>query len=389
MEPVIQQLINKFDIVKEIIQKVSNIFNSNDNNLLDEFDQIETKFALNVGPIYILLYSGESGKIKIQTDFSHFLIVEDFSNELNTLINKIVSVLRNQKIDIIDNTLFIKKYKNKKRDYIVDLQRLFNIFPWSINIKDINTQNINYNQCPLCADIMIIDSSKSELRCDSCGMIRELVGTVFDDTQFYSQEGQKAKSGTFNPNRHFQFWWSHILAKEPEEELGDKKDPDNLYGEKVLKQIRNIIARDHKVLQLLTVNDIRNILREIEKTELNKNVPLILKKITGIGPPYVPNHVTIKVENLFTKAIEIGERIKHNKRINRNYYPYYIYRIIEAITTEKDVELRRILYYIYIQSKETVESDDVDWEHICKELKEISYKPTDRTLGLQYSNIMH
>lgn len=384
MESTIQQLINKFDIVKELIQKIIIAFN-NGIDLLEEFDKIETNFALYIGPIYILLHSSESSKLKIQSDFSQFLFAEDFSNELNIIINKIIIILKNNKIDLIDNNILVKKNKNKKKDYTVDLQYLFNIFPWTINIKETYNQNINYTRCSLCDNSMTIDSNRSELRCDKCGLLRELVGTVFDDTQFYSQEGQKAKSGTFNPNRHFQFWWSHILAKEPEEELGDKKDPDNLYGEKVLKQIRNIINRDHKVLQLLTVNDIRTILREIEKTDLNKNVPLILKKITGIGPPIIPNHITIKVENLFTKAIEIGERIKHNKRINRNYYPYYIYRIIEAITTEKDVELRRVLYYIYIQSKETVESDDIDWEKICEELKEITYKPTDRTLGLQYN----
>lgn len=386
MELIIQQLITKFDIVKEIIQKINKAFNSG-KELLNDFDKLETEFALYVGPIYILLYSGESSKIKIQSEFSHYLIAEDYSNELNLLINKIISILKINKIELIDNYILVKKYKNKKKDYTNELQHLFNVFPWSIDIKDNCNQNINYNKCALCANIMTIDSGRSELQCDRCGMIRELIGTVFDDTQFYSQEGQKAKSGTFNPNRHFQFWWSHILAKEPEEELGNKKDPNNLYGEKVLKQIRDIIIRDHKVLQLLTVNDIRSILREIEKTDLNKNVPLILKKITGIGPPYVPNHITIKVENLFTKAIEIGERIKHNKRINRNYYPYYIYRIIEAITTEKDIELRRVLYYIYIQSKETVESDDIDWERICLELKEIKYKPTDRTLGLKYNCI--
>jgi hypothetical protein len=151
--------------------------------------------------------------------------------------------------------------------------------------------------------------------------------------------------------------------------------------------IKNIIERDHKILQLLTVNDIRVILRELEKTELNKNIPLILKKLTGLGPPNIPDSITIKVENLFIRAIEIGERLKSDKRINRNYYPYYIYRIIEAITDESDTEIRRVLYYIYIQSKETLEADDLDWEKICSELKEIKYKPTDRTLGLKYCQI--
>lgn len=381
MEQLVQQILLKFDIVKEVINKINKSFNDT-KDLFYEFDEIETKFVLSIGPIYIL-YFKELNKLHTQSNIPQSIIAEDFSNELNRLINKILVILKNNNIDMIDNIL-VKRNKGKKKDIIIDLQYLFNIFPWKLSVKDNHIQNINYNKCSLCANIMTIDSNKSELRCDYCGMIRELIGTVFDDSQFYSQEGQKAKSGTFNPNRHFQFWWSHILAKEPEEELGDKKDPNNMYGEKVIKQIKNIIKRDRKILQLLTVNDIRLILREIGKTDLNKNVPLILKKITGIGPPNIPDNITIKVENLFTKAIEIGEKNRHNKRINRNYYPYYIYRIIEAITTDKDTEIRRVLYYIYIQSKETVESDDLDWECICKELKEIKYKPTDRTLGLQY-----
>ena len=110
-----------------------------------------------------------------------------------------------------------------------------------------------------------------------------------------------------------------------------------------------------------------------------------MKKLTGIGPPNVPDHITNQVENIFTKAIEVGEKIKQNRRINRNYYPYYIYRIIEYITQVENIDLRRILFYIYIQSKDTVESDDLDWEKICKELKEVEYKPTDRTLGSMYN----
>jgi hypothetical protein len=231
---------------------------------------------------------------------------------------------------------------------------------------------------------MAVDAGRSELRCGECGALRELDGTVFDDSQFYSQEGQKAKSGTFNPNRHFQFWWTHILAREPEEEIGDRDDPDNLYGEKLLERLRLIVARDRKVLRLLTVNDGRAMLREVGRTDLNKNVPLILKKLTGVGPPRISDAVAVRVENLFTKAIEIGERVRRSGRVNRNYYPFYIARIAEALIDEGDRESRRILYYIYIQSKETVEADDDDWEQICLELAEIAYRPTDRSLGAKY-----
>jgi hypothetical protein len=240
---------------------------------------------------------------------------------------------------------------------------------------------VDFERCPACAGAMTADAGRSELRCGDCGAIRELVGTVFDDSQFYSQEGQKAKSGTFNPNRHFQFWWAHILAREAEEEIGDA---DNPAGDRLLDSLRAIVARDRKILRLLTVNDVRAMLREVDRAELNKNVPLIMKKLTGVGPPQVPDSTAVRVENLFTKAIEIAERVRRADRVNRNYYPFYIFKILEQLLPADDLEGRRALYYIYVQSRETVEADDADWELICAELGEIAYVPTDRALGLRY-----
>ena len=215
--------------------------------------------------------------------------------------------------------------------------------------------------------------------------MRELVGTVFDDSQFYSQEGQKAKSGAFNPNRHFQFWWVHILAREPEEEIGEKDDPDDAYGERLIAQLHRIVACNRSVLRLVTVNDVRAMLREVGRTDLNKNVPLIMKKLTGVGPPQVPDSIAVRVENLFTKAIEIGERLCRSGRVNRNYYPFTISRILESVLPLEDLENRRVFYYIYVQSRETVEADDDDWEQVCLELDEVKYTPTDRSLGARYA----
>lgn len=245
---------------------------------------------------------------------------------------------------------------------------------------------VDYEKCPECNSEMSVDPDRSELRCLECGTVRELVGTVFDDSQFYSQEGQKAKSGTFNPNRHFQFWWAHIYAREPEEEIGDSSDGDNQYGEKTLARMREIVRRDKKILRLLTVNDIRTMLRELGLTDLNKNVALFLKKLTGIGPPMPSEQLSLKIEKYFSKAIEIGENVKRDGRVNRNYYPFYIFRLIDALLPRDDDENRRVLYYIYLQSDETLKNDDADWELICAdpEMSDIKYVPTDRTMPLKY-----
>ena len=239
-------------------------------------------------------------------------------------------------------------------------------------------RRLDFERCDACGVAMAVDPGRSELRCASCGVVRSLDGMVFEDSQFYSQEGQKSKSGAFNPNRHFVFWWSHLTATEPDDELGDSAA--------VLGAIGAIIRRDRLVLGCLTVNDFRAMLREIGRTDLNKNIPLLMKKVTGHGPPPVPEAVSIRVENLFSKAIEISERVRNPARSNRSYYPFYIARILESITAP-DSPVRRILYYVYMQSDETILADDEDWALICAELPELTYTPTDRALSRRYAPV--
>ena len=349
---------------------------------------IEIRLALATGPLFISAAAGGSARVTAAAEYLRVLATEDFSSEIDNLVTLGETSLRDKNILEQKDGKASGRRRGRCSPYTsAELSRLFAVYPrgnieYCASVVARATTSSDFEHCRICGSPMAIDAARSELRCRlaECGAIRELVGTVFDDSQFYSQEGQKAKSGTFNPNRHFQFWWTHILAREPEEEISDGVDDSG----NLLDTLRAIVARDRKVLRLLTVNEVRAMLREIGQTELNKNVPLIMKKLTGVGPPQVPDALAVRVENLFTKAIEIGERVRRPGRVNRNYYPYYIYRIVEALTTPADHEIRRMLYYIYIQSRDTVDADDADWELICAELGEIGYRPTDRTLGDQY-----
>ena len=393
MEILSHQILLKCDTVKQIFEKMISsqeftIINTTIQSLLSNLYALEIKFALLVSP---LLINTEKTRNLIYIEFNRIVTSESFLNDIDKLMNKCKNMLIEQGFPLREDSISTSNVKTKRSKKIkysssicAEIQRLIDIFPIDNPKNSLpNLQYVNYKTCMSCGNEMDIDSVRSELKCKDCATIKQLTGIVFEDSQFYNQEGQKAKSGTFNPNRHFQFWWSHILAKENEDELGDS-NINNLYGELVLEELNKIIIRDRKVLRRLTVMDIRNMLREIKKTELNKNVPLILKKITGIGPPSLSDEIAIKTENLFTKAIELGEQIKRGSRVNRNYYPYYIYKILEQLIPEDDYESKRVLYYIYIQSKETVEADDIDWEQICLELPELSYKPTDRTESLKY-----
>ena len=81
----------------------------------------------------------------------------------------------------------------------------------------IATVGTKYNICLDCRIEMSVNADTSELTCAECGNVLELIGTIFDKAQLYYQEGQNVKSGSFNPNHHFQFWMDHILAREPEQ----------------------------------------------------------------------------------------------------------------------------------------------------------------------------
>jgi hypothetical protein len=355
-----------------------------------ELAALEVRFALASGRLYLQAASGETGRLAAQAEFARILAAEDFAGEADRLVARGEAAVRAAGVPLraaegaAPGLPPARPARPPACGAAAHLQRLLDVYPRGRPATGPPPTRLTYERCPACGGEMAVDAGRSELVCAECGALRELVGTVFEDAQFYNQEGQKAKSGTFNPNRHFQFWWAHILARELEEEIGDREDAENLYGEKLLGALRALVARDRKLLRLLTVNDVRAMLRELGRTDLNKNVPLLLKKLTGVGPPQLPDAIAARVENLFTKAIEAGERVRRGGRVNRNYYPFYIRRILEQLLPEDDYEARRVLYYIYVQSKETVEADDADWQLICRELPELEYRPTDRFLGFEY-----
>jgi hypothetical protein len=296
----------------------------------------------------------------------------------------LVRTIQNSKIvDTLDSsfTEIVSKVEECHFSIIYKRECCKIIKQYVFGIDSGNLLKVDYEICPKCGATMSIDSESSELQCLNCSRIKELVGLVFEDTQFYGQEGQKSKSSTFNPNRHFQFWWLHILARESEEELGNRSDPENLYGEKLLAKIKMEAMRCNKIIGLLNVDDVRMILKlsSIRRSDLNKNISLILKKITGVGPPQPDETFSKQVESKFSLAIETGETIKRIGRVNRDYYPYYIYKIVESLVSPSH-EMYGILKYIYLQSDETIKNDDMDWQKLCSHIG-ITYKATTRLRG--------
>jgi DNA-directed RNA polymerase subunit M/transcription elongation factor TFIIS len=392
METISKQLHSKISLIKKIIERArvtSEVFQREKfhrllGSISSRTSELETKHILKTSHLILSNVELEDAKRdgikspteisqktkKIKEEYMKILSDENIINTLN-IIAKDCSTL----ISLVKD----KSDQNKLTSYL-------DKFYSTVSCDLINyVQTDDYSLCSNCQVQMISDFDTSELQCPKCGNIYQLVGTVYSETSNSSSDKVKNKSGIFNPNRHFQTWWCHILAKEPEEELGDPNDPQNQHGEKLIEQLRAIIRRDRKILRLLTVYDIRLMLKEIERTELNKNVPLILKKLTGIGPPMLSDEFGACVEKYFTKIIEIAEKQMKSTRRNRSYYPFYIYKIIDAIVPESNYEIRRVLYYIYVQSNSTIIQADREWRTITSYLDDIEFKVTDRFQYLKYA----
>jgi hypothetical protein len=227
-------------------------------------------------------------------------------------------------------------------------------------------KDINYDICP-CGIKMKVYPDSSELKCESCGYITILYGTVFEDTQFYNQEGNTSKNGRYDPSRHCKSWICKIQAM-------DNTDIEK----KCLDQVMYCIKRDNiKDNRKLSCSQIRLYLKECHYTKYNDHVPLIRKLLTGVIPPQLTRQELISFYNLFDKAVTMFESTKPDGKSNTMYYPYIIYKILESIL-HNSMRKRRILECIHLQGRDTLINSDNLWELICNKVPEITFKNTDR-----------
>jgi hypothetical protein len=347
----------------------------------DALTAAEHAYALRAAPL--LIVRGGSA------DYMRIVSTGNYAGQADAAVMTAVQALQRAGLQLTMASLAETAARGRVR--APDLQRLIDQYPRADTLS-VAVAAPAVDHCGACDSPMSADVMTARMRCAGCGALANDVTLAFDENQCFVQDSMKTRSGCGNPNRHYQYWWDRLQAREPSTEIGDKDDPENQHGEKVIAALRAIVVRDGKVLRRTTINEVRAMLREIGRTTLNKNAALILKRLTGVGPPSIPEAIAVRAENLFTKIVEVAERLRRQQHgysgdNNRHYYPYYIMKILERIIPKNDLETRRIFYYIYIQSPETISSNDAEWLLICNELGEIDYVPTDRTLGSRYPPI--
>ena len=229
-----------------------------------------------------------------------------------------------------------------------------------------NFEEINYDVCQ-CGNKMIIQSNTSELLCIKCGFVNTLVGSVFEDSQFFNQEGNRYKHGSYDPNRHCKFWIERIQAKE-----------NAVIDQSLIDTIEKCIKQDRiENIKNISVKQFRLYLKQTRLSKLNDHIPLIKKIITGYIPPQLTHNELHLLFNYFDKATKTYESIKPKSKKNSLYYPFIIYKILEIIIEDETRKLG-LLSCIHLQSYETLIDNDKIWASICKHNKHFVYNPTNK-----------
>lgn len=296
---------------------------------------------------------------KIYHNFNIFISSEDFYGIFDNLIDFLYDFLINFK-ELITSYILNSEKAFKK------IFQLFNQYKKTQIIY--NIEDIEYDLCS-CGSKMIIQSNTSELLCTNCGSIHTLIGSVFENNQFYQQEGNRYMHGTYDPNRHCKFWIDRIQAKE-----------NTIIDDNAINKIKQCIKKDKiENLKNISIDQFRIYLKQTKLSKLNDHIPLIKKMITGYIPPQLNHKELHLLFNYFDKATKIYNQIKPKEKSNSLYYPFLIWKILDLIIIDPQKK-KELLLCIHLQSYETLIDNDKIWYQICKYNDKFIYRPTDKSI---------
>jgi hypothetical protein len=231
--------------------------------------------------------------------YQSFIRKENFTSKMDRIFKKTKQFMKINNIGVNSKKLALDQLQFESD--VFELIKLYENSSVNKNIKE-----ISYESCDKCRNKMTIVPNTSELICENCGITKNLYGTVFEDDQFYYQEGQRTKHGNYDPTKHCRIWVERIQARET-------TDIPN----KVIDRVKKCIIRD-KVRDIKRINcsQIRKYLQQTHNSKYNEHIPLIRKLITGVVPPQLTDHELQLINIYFDKVIRIFDEVKPTGKTN-------------------------------------------------------------------------
>ncbi len=288
-------------------------------------------------------------RFQLYQQYIRFINIENILNKLNKVYSVCTKLRKIYQIDSDTLSTLFKKYD-------------------SLNITiDFNEKHTNI--CAVCHAPCKIESKTSEFVCsgEGCGSTEKIYGAVFEDEQFFFQEGQRTKHCKYDPNKQCRIWLDRILGYDSIE-----IPPDHI------ARIKNCVTRDNIVHKNLTNEMLREYFKEEKLTKYNNYTNLFKKIITGIEPEQLTDKEKKLVAMKFSLAVEWYRKIKPEEKTNCPYHPYFIYKIIEQLLDKPEDQGRKkaILSTIHLQANNTLIDNDLTWKTMCNHIAGFTYLPT-------------
>ena len=327
-----------------------------------------------------------NNKLSLLMDFSEETVLKQEAEELEDYYNREVSpILHRYYNDVSDacanynNFIMSANIRNRIENLIQRLQISGKIT--SDQLAKLNKLKIpnprlccpEIDLCDHCRGKMMPCEDSSALHCIKCGRTNALVGTVFEDSPCYTQEGQRSRHGSYNPGHHCRNWLDKTQAKSRK-----------IVPEEVVDKIKELAVRDYtdinfmgrpylRSMKYMRCSEIRGWLKEAKLSQWNDFAPQIRKRINGVTPHQLSSDDEDMVLMRFSKALHVFENtVKHEFDCkNWLYYPYGLFKTIE-MSFAPGTPQYSLLECIHLQSWDTVTKNDRIWERICEEIPEFA-----------------
>lgn len=352
---------NKISKLEEIItymckKKLHNI--SKLKHLKKKLCKLKDKYILStveyINKFYNYMENGNTDMCSsVSNKYIFWINSNNVENILNYIKDEIISIISNFDIDDLNH------YSN------IEFQlKKFN----NINIQYYIKQNDKI-KCDNCSKELQIPNDTNEIKCEKCGVLIKIYNIYNINLNNSNNFG---KINSYIPTKHCKEWINRIQAKEK------IKIPD-----KVILKIKKHLKENNINCKRLYYYEIRNMLRTLNLSKYNENIPLLKKIITGRKPCQLTSKEEETICFYFKKVSNIYLKIKPSSKTNVPYHPYLIFKIIEQIL-KPGYRKKEILSNIYLQSRETIIDKDKLWKIICSHIENFKYIPTDK---FKYQNI--
>ena len=207
------------------------------------------------------------------------------------------------------------------------------------------------DDCPLCAESLVLVSSKSLMTCPSCGYSVAYLDATMQSMSY--SDDVEFSSFSYKRINHFNEWLQQVQAKE------NFEIPQEVLDAVMMELHRQRVTS----LSDITPKKVREILKTLKLRKAYEHVAQITSKLTGSKPLRVPAEAEEMCRLMFIAVQPAFE--KHCPKDRKNFlsYSYCLYKFFELLGYNQFLDS-----FTLLKGRDKLARQDDIFKKICEEL---------------------